>query len=81
MLVMAFARFDCCPSLKCRARAAGTYRASRACMSMRVGMGVRFDALGANEYLVIVMRVVCHAVRWLRMCVRGVACVYCAFIC
>ena len=26
-------------------------------------MGVRSDALGANEYLVIVMRVVCHAVR------------------
>ena len=62
MLVTAFARFGCCalpPSPKCRERAASTLQAACACVF--VCMGVRFDAIGADEYLVVV-RVVWHAV-------------------
>ena len=71
MLVTAFALFGCCslpPSPTHRERAASTSRVERArvCMYFFVclrGVGVRSDALGANEYLVITMRVVGHPER------------------
>ena len=68
MLGTSLTRVDCCPLPpwpKCRERAAGTLRgvfavAYKSCVYACVGM--MFDALGTNEYLVVV-RVVWDAVR------------------